>query len=144
MLRTMALVLLTLALAACSSLPGMPAPPDEPIVVAPQPLPVEPIDPGPPVVQPEPGIIDPRPQAWDSIEVGPDGRTLTVRWYGGVPDCYGLAEVRVERVAGVVTVTIFEGTRPQAAGQACIELAMLKSTTVILDEPILGGGVPTQ
>jgi hypothetical protein len=144
MLRTIALSLLVIALAACSSLPGMPAQPDEPIIGAPQPIPVEPVDPGPPVVQPEPGIIDPRPLAWDSIEVAPDGRTLTVRWYGGVPDCYGLAEVRVERVAGVLTVTVFEGTRAQAAGQTCIMLAMLKSTMVVLDEPILGGGVPIQ
>jgi hypothetical protein len=144
MLRTIALSLLVIALAACSSLPGMPAQPDEPIIGAPQPIPVEPVDPGPPVVQPEPDIIDPRPHAWDSIDVGADGLTLTVGWYGGVPDCYGLAEVRVERVDGVLTVTVFEGTRAKAAGQACIELAMLKSTTIVLDEPILGGGVSIQ
>jgi hypothetical protein len=144
MLRTIALSLLVIALAACSSLPGMPAQPDEPIIGAPQPIPVEPVDPGPPVVQPEPDIIDPRAHAWDSIDVGADGLTLTVRWYGGVPDCYGLAEVRVERVDGVLTVTVFEGTRAKAAGQACIELAMLKSTTIVLDEPILGGGVSIQ
>ena len=141
MLRIIALALLTLAIAACSSLPGMSAP-DEPIIGAPQPMPVEPVDPGPALVQPEPDIIDPRPHAWDSIDVSADGRTLTVNWYGGVPDCYGLAEVRVERVGGVLTVTVFEGARAKAAGQACIELAMLKSTRVVLDQPILGGGVP--
>jgi hypothetical protein len=142
MLRTIALLLLTLAVAACSSLPGMPAPPDEPIGAPAQPVPVEPVEPGPPLVMPEPGVIDPRPHAWDSIEVGPDGRTLTVRWYGGVQDCYGLAEVRVERVGGVLNVTVFEGTQAKAAGQACIEIAVLKSTKIVLDDPILQGGVP--
>ncbi len=80
--------------------------------------------------------MDPRPHAWDHIDVSADGRTLTVYYYGGVEDCYGLAEVRVETSNGI-SITVLEGTRPAARDMACIEIAVLKAVTVTLDEPLV-------
>ena len=87
-------------------------------------------------VEPEPGIVDARPHAWDHIDVSADGRTLTVYYYGGVQDCYGLGEVRVDTGDGL-SITVFEGPRPAARDMACIEIAVLKAATVTLDEPLV-------
>lgn len=114
--------------------------PDDP-VVAPS------VDPGaqPPrgdaalPVEPEPGIVDPRPHAWDHISIAPDGRTLTVYYWGGVQDCYGLADVDVQLDAqGRLEITVLEGRRGNLEpGTACIEIALLKSVTITLDEPLV-------
>ena len=87
-------------------------------------------------VAPEPGIVDARPHAWDHIDVSADGRTLTVYYHGGVQDCYGLAEVRVDTSDGI-SITVLEGTRPGAGDRACIAIALLKAATVTLDEPLV-------
>ncbi|CAN5782026.1 hypothetical protein BH24CHL6_BH24CHL6_04100 [soil metagenome] len=113
--------------------------PDEPIAapVLP-PGPVQPGD-GALVVQPQPGIVDARPHAWDHIEVAPDGKTVTIYYWGGVEDCYGLAGVDVQRDAdGLLTLTVLEGRRGELAPDTmCIEIALLKSVTITLDEPLL-------
>jgi len=89
-------------------------------------------------VEPEPGIINAIPHAIDRVSVSPDGRTLTVYYWGGVEACYGLKEVRTEvDDEGLLHITVLEGTKAAAADQACIDIAMLKAATVTLDEPIL-------
>ena len=87
-------------------------------------------------VRPQRGIKDARPHAWDHIDVAADGKTLTVYYYGGVEDCYGLAEVRVATSDGL-SITVLEGTRPGAGDRACIEIAVPKAATVTLDEPLV-------
>lgn len=116
------------------------AAPDDPVVAPPG-------DPGvqPPSgdaalpVEPEPGIVDPRPHAWDHISIAPDGRTLTVYYWGGVQDCYGLAAVDVQPDAnGRLQITVLEGRRGNLEpGTACIEIALLKSVTITLDDPLV-------
>ena len=90
-------------------------------------------------VEPEPGIVDARPHAWDHISIAPDGRTITVYYWGGVQDCYGLAAVDVQPDAqGRLQITVLEGRRGDLApGTACIEIALLKSVTITLDEPLV-------
>jgi hypothetical protein len=113
--------------------------PDDPIVapVVP-PGPVQPGD-GALVVEPEPGIVDARPHAWDHITVAPDGKTVTIYYWGGVEDCYGLAGVDVQRDSdGLLKLTVMEGWRGDLAPDtACIEIALLKSVTITLDQPML-------
>ena len=113
--------------------------PDQPIGGVPAPGdPQDPMD-GAIAVQPEPGIINAIPHAWDHINVGPDGRTITVYYWGGVQDCYGLAGVGVERDAnGLLQVTVMEGQRGNLApNTACDEIALLKSVTVALEDGIV-------
>jgi hypothetical protein len=93
-------------------------------------------------VKPVPGVKDARPASIDHISVAADGITLTVYWYGGVEECYALAEVRLERDShGLLIISVMEGTRPGLPpNTACIDLAQLKATTVSLDGPLFQDG----
>jgi hypothetical protein len=98
-------------------------------------------DDGATLVSPDPAIVDLHPAAWDHIVVAADGRTLTVYFWGGVLDCYGLGKVDVTAgSAPPLTVTLWTGERPDMAGKACIQIAQLFKTVVTLDAPLIGGG----
>jgi hypothetical protein len=86
---------------------------------------------------PDPTIVDALPTAADRYVIGPDGRTVVVYYWGGNQACFGLHSVAVELRDGVPVITVSEGTRPAAAGMACTMEAVLKSTVVTLDAPIL-------
>lgn len=117
--------------------------PDEPVANDPPVVGQPPDDPtgsdGALPVEPEPGIVNPIPHAWDRITVGPDGRTITIYYWGGVEDCYGLASVDATfDDDGVLHVTVLEGQRGNLApNTACIEIALLKSVTITLDRPVV-------
>jgi hypothetical protein len=138
------LPLLILLLAACSApaaTPG-PTPPavDQPVSSTPPPVePEQPGDGGAQPVQPEPGIVDAHPVAWDHATVAADGRTVTIYFYGGVPECYGIAAADVQLNAdGVLEVHILEGRRAALPPDtACIDIAVLKSVSVVLDQPLI-------
>ena len=89
---------------------------------------------------PDPTIVDGQPTAVDHYTIGPDGRTLVIYYWGGNQGCFGLHSVAVELRDGVPAVTVREGTRPAAVGMACTMEAMLKSTVVTLDAPLLRDG----
>lgn len=143
LLITVAIPLLLACTAGGSGSPPGPLPggpvatgPDDPVVGAPPAGP--PADPSPTLVEPEDGLVDLRPVTWERVEVAADGVTLTVHWAGGVEACYGLAAVEVERREdGSLAIGLWEGTRPEAVGQACIELAAYKATTIRLEEPLI-------
>lgn len=83
------------------------------------------------------GLQDIRPVGWDAVEVDPDDQSrLTVYWWSGVAPCNALADVEVEATDEAVTLTVLEGTVPADEPQACIELAVYKQTTVVLDEEL--------
>ena len=88
---------------------------------------------------PQDGLTDIRIQGWDHIDVAPDGRTLTVYYWSGVDTCFGLAGVQVTDIDGVVTVQLQVGTLPGV--EMCIEMAQSYKTIVVLDAPVLGGGL---
>jgi len=88
---------------------------------------------------PQDGLSDLRLQGWDHIDVAPDGRTLTVYFWNGVDTCYGLAAVDVTTVDGVVSVALQVGTLPNV--DACIEIAQSYKTIVVLDSPLVLGGI---
>jgi hypothetical protein len=90
-------------------------------------------------VVPEDGLNDIIETPWDHIIVAPDGRTLTVYFWSGADSCYGLAGVEVDTGDGVPTITLQTGTRPGV--EVCVALAQLYSTEVVLDDPVIGGGV---
>jgi hypothetical protein len=113
--------------------------PDQPVIGgAGTAQPAEPGD-GALSVQPEPDIVNATPHAWDHITVAPDGRTITIYYWGGVADCYGLAGVDVQYDAdGQLHLTVMEGQRGNLPPNAmCIEIAVLKAVTIELDAPII-------
>ncbi len=119
---------------------GSPAP-EEPVDGGPGGTTVPPAGDGALRVTPEPGIVNPIPHAFDHITISGDGRLVTVYYWGGVEDCYGLASADVTRGAdGTLLVTVMEGARAAAAGQACIDIALLKSVAVTLDAPAATAG----
>ena len=90
-------------------------------------------------VVPEDGLNDIIEVPWDHITVGPDGRSLTVYFWSGAEGCYGLAGVEVDETGAVPVITLQTGTRPGV--DVCVALAQLYSTPVVLEDPIIGGGV---
>lgn len=87
------------------------------------------------LVTPRPGLVDVRPIPWDKVEIL-DERTIEVRFWGGVEECYGVDRVDVEYGANEVAVTVYQGRVPTA--EVCIEIAVLTAVRVNLDEPLAG------
>lgn len=118
--------------------PGIPGEPGgEPI--EPGEEPETPFDDGATPAVPEDGLQDVTETPWDHITVAPDGRSLTVYYWSGAEGCYGLAGVTVDVTGTVPTITLRTGMRPGV--EVCIAIAQLYSTPVVLDAPIVGGGV---
>jgi hypothetical protein len=76
-----------------------------------------------------------RPIPWEKVEVV-DERTIEVRFWGGVEECYGVDRVDVDYRANEVAVTVYQGRVPTA--DVCIEIAVLTAVRVRLDEPLAG------
>jgi hypothetical protein len=91
-------------------------------------------------VTPVPGMADVRAVGWDRVDVAGDDRTLTIHFWSGVEPCYVLDRVDVRYGDDAVTVTLFEGHDPSADDEdmVCIEIALAKSVTIALDEPLAG------
>jgi hypothetical protein len=107
--------------------------PDDPVVGTPGPTTL----PGPTVLEVEPreGLVDVRPHVWDRAEaVAP--KRVRVEFYGGVEECEGLDRVQVQETDETVSITLFTGRLPEA--EVCIEIAVLKATTVKLNSPLRG------
>ena len=114
--------------------PGAGPDPDQPVTSEP----VTTVPNPPPTmleVEPREGLVDVVPHIWDSAEpIGP--KTIRVEFYGGVEECDGLDRVEVEETEKTVTITVYTGRVPTA--EVCIEIAILKATTVELDSPLAG------
>jgi hypothetical protein len=108
--------------------------PDTPVSSTPDPG-NTPTKPTPQLVEPRSGMVDIRPQSWDEARVL-DQRTVEVRFYGGVEECYGLARVDVDYRERSVVITLHTGRVSTA--EVCIELAVLKAVRVNLTEPLAG------
>ncbi|HET6776233.1 MAG TPA: hypothetical protein VFH81_00510 [Actinomycetota bacterium] len=108
--------------------------PDTPISSTPDPS-APPGKPTPLLVEPRPGLVDIRPQPWDKARVI-DPRTVEVRFYSGIEECYGVARVDVDYRKRSVVITVYGGRVPTA--EVCIEIAVLKAVRVDLTEPLAG------
>jgi len=89
---------------------------------------------GPQRVEPSDSLVDVRPTTFDRSARRDQGRALDLFFWSGIEECYGVDRVEVEYFKRVVSVTIFEGRRPEA--ETCIELAVRKVVRVELDEPL--------
>jgi hypothetical protein len=95
----------------------------------------------PQVVEPRPGMTNVHPTAFDTATVGDDDHTLTITFWSGVEPCAVLDHVDVAYGSDAVTVTLFQGSDPDAGDVACIEIAVQKQVTVTLDEPLAGRAI---
>ena len=115
--------------------------PDTPVsTVVPPTTPSTTLAPGggqPKRVEPVAGATDLRKHAFQSTT--PTGaQALAVRFWNGVEPCYVLGRVDVTETAETVTVTLWTGLGPGAAGMACIQMAAYYEVVVQLKGP-LGG-----
>jgi hypothetical protein len=88
-------------------------------------------------VETRPGMADVRARGFDRSTVNDDG-TVTILFVSGVEPCAVLDHVQVDDTDDAVTVTLFEGHDPSAGDVACIEIGVLKSVTITLDQPLDG------
>lgn len=94
-------------------------------------------------ITPMPGaIVEPQPIGWDHVTIQPDGRTLTVFFWNGPDVCFGLDRVELVEVDGALRITPWVGFREDAADKRCTADLVLQSTMLLLETPILGGGLP--
>jgi hypothetical protein len=96
--------------------------------------------PSPQPATPKPGMVDVRPQPFTSATVD-DDVTATVTYWTGIEPCAVLDHVDVAYGTSGVTVTLFVGSDPTAGNVACPEMAVLRSTTFTLDEPLAGRSI---
>lgn len=108
--------------------------PDEPVTSTPSDGPQAPDEPD--EVTPRPGMADVRAVPWRRAKVR--GDRVTLLYWSGVEPCNVLDRVEVEETAESVTITLYEGHDPEAQDVACIELAVEKQTTVVLEAPVAG------
>ena len=133
---TAVLLVLTVALAACSVgpatsgsssvAPSASAPPDTPVTAPPSDPSVDPSPPpvGAKPVLPKPGqAVNVHPIAADSLSARVDGSTILVKatWWSGVEPCTIFDSIVVDQGEGTYTVTLREGNSPQEI--ACIAIA---------------------
>jgi len=95
----------------------------------------------PQIVEPTPGMDNVRPTAFDTAAIGDDDTTLTILFWSGVEPCSVLDHVDVSYGADAVTVTLFQGSDPNAGQVACIDIAVQKQVTITLDEPVAGRAI---
>src|SRR3954447_196976 len=90
---------------------------------------------------PRSGMTGVRPIGVDSATVGPDDRTVAIRFWSGIEPCAVLDHVALAYGSDSVTVTLFEGSDPSAGMVACPDIAMLKQVTVSLDQDLAGRAI---
>ena len=88
-------------------------------------------------VEPRPGMADVRARGFERAIVNDDG-TVTILFVSGVEPCAVLDHVEVAYSDAAVAITLFEGHDASAGDVACIEIGVLKSVTISLDQPLDG------
>jgi hypothetical protein len=98
----------------------------------------EPMDPAPEpdVVEPNPDAVNLRARPFDTATAGDDGRTIMIDFVSGVEPCYVLGRIDIDEGPRAVTITLHDGNLPSDGDVACIDIGVLKRTTVTLDEPL--------
>jgi hypothetical protein len=132
MTRKLSFLLLTILLiAACGSAAnGASGSPDEPVSAPAQ------SDGGgrhrPELREPEEGLEGVRPRIFDRHRA--DGRKVTLFYYSGVDECYGLDHIKIRERPRKVTLTIFEGHHPEP--EACPDIAVKVRSIATLQRPL--------
>lgn len=149
------LAVLAIATAACSTASADDTPDTTPTTQVPAdetPVQDEPMqDPGPdaettyPPIEVEGDLAGDGFVPGDGTLISVDGNTVTVGFWMGVEDCYGIERIDIAETETKVTVDVTIAERD--LDQVCISLAEARSVTVELDAPLGGrilefGGAP--
>jgi hypothetical protein len=110
--------------------------PDATVSFTPCDEPEAPVPADPVLTEPTPGMANVRARPFDTATVGDDGRTIAIDFVSGIEPCTVLDHVDVAVADDRVTITLFEGSDPDAGDVACIEIGVFKRTIVVLDEPL--------
>jgi hypothetical protein len=81
-----------------------------------------------------PSIVDSHPLRVESWSVAGED-ALQLRFTTGTPECFGVHAV-VHETPQTVTIELHGGTLPEAAGRACILIAVFGSLDVQLQQPL--------
>jgi hypothetical protein len=94
-------------------------------------------------IDPTYGLVDPHIGFVQEVVVDPDDdRLLLVRFFGGVPECYGANAMLVSQTADEIVVLLEVGLTPtDDEGRMCIEIALAQELTVELAEPAGGAAL---
>lgn len=82
-----------------------------------------------------PAIVDAHPMPADSFSRVPGDDVVAVHFTTGTPECYAV-HATVTETAETVSVEMLSGTRPEAAGRACIMIAVSGTVEVPLAGPL--------
>ena len=81
---------------------------------------------------PEDGLEGVYPRRFESHKA--DGRRVTLYYYSGLDECYGLDRIEIRERPRKVTLTVFEGHHPEA--EVCAEIAQEVRSIATLDRPL--------
>jgi hypothetical protein len=88
-------------------------------------------------IEPTTDLVGANVAAVDEIIADPDDdNVVLVRFYGGVPECYGANATVVTQDDSTVKIRLETGSRPDAGDIACIEMAQAQELSVTLDDPV--------
>lgn len=86
-----------------------------------------------------PAIVDSHPLSIDGWSRNGDD-AITVHFTTGSPECFGV-HATAHETAAAVTVELVGGALPEAAGRACVMIAVFGTLDVPLDSPLGGRAV---
>jgi hypothetical protein len=92
-------------------------------------------------IEPDATVANPQVREWDSVSVAGDGQTLTIFFWMGPADCNGLHSVDVSQTDSGIDIGLSTGTPAGAEDLVCIQIAALYQTSVLLEQPLIGGGI---
>ena len=91
--------------------------------------------PGGVVFTDNPAIVDPHPMHVESWSRAANDNAVNVNYTSGTDTCYGV-HATAQETQQTVTVDLQGGTLPEAAGRACIMIALFGTLEVPLQAPL--------
>jgi hypothetical protein len=82
--------------------------------------------------EPEEGLVDVYERIFDRHKA--EGKKVTLYYWSGVDECYGLDHIEIKERSSKVVLTIFEGRDPEA--EVCTEQAVKVRSIATLQRPL--------
>lgn len=82
--------------------------------------------------EPEEGLVNVYDRPFERHKA--EGRKVTLFYWSGLDDCYGLDRIRIRERRRKVVLTIFEGSHPDV--EACPDIAVWVKSIATLERPL--------